>query len=437
MQGLGETFVSYITEAKRWQENYIEDSRRWQAELIEAIHEGKESFSERALSAAELTKAREESLQNKFLRSLYFPEIRERHDRISEAHEKTFRWIYGEPHPGDRSWTHFIRWLESNDSLYWITGKAGSGKSTLMKYIVNEARTVEHLQAWILGKTLVIAAYFFWNSGSDIQMSQDGLLRSLLYQILVEMPGLVRYLLPARWEVSRLFSSDPSPWSRHELRTAFRLLGNARDLDQKYCLFIDGLDEFDGNHSNLIDFLKDISSSTQFKICVSSRPWNVFEDAFGKEPNLKLQDLTYPDIRTFIDSSFRSHTSFVELQKRESQYATQLLDDIAQKAAGVFLWVHLVVQSLLAGLLNSDRVSDLKRRLDFLPPDLEDLYDKMLKSLDPFYFQHATQYFQIVQCAREPPTLLCLSFADEELEPAQISEMQPLNDDDRRLKKLR
>jgi len=80
-------------------------------------------------------------MATKLLESLYYSEIKDRHDRISEAHGMTFQWIYGDPRPGDRPWTDLSHWLESNRSLYWITGKAGSGKSTLMKYLYNDERT--------------------------------------------------------------------------------------------------------------------------------------------------------------------------------------------------------------------------------------------------------------------------------------------------------
>ena len=56
---------------------------------------------------------------------------------------------------------------------------------------------------------------------------------------------------------------------------------------------------------------------------------------------------------------------------------------------------------------------DLQERLGLLPPDLENLYQKILDSLDPFYYEHAFQYFHLVRSAEEPLTLLTLSFADE------------------------
>lgn len=44
----------------------------------------------------------------------------------------------------------------------------------------------------------------------------------------------------------------------------------------------------------------------------------------------------------------------------EPRYADQLIENVVSKAAGVFLWVHLVMASLLAGMGFSDRVSDLQ-----------------------------------------------------------------------------
>ena len=47
----------------------------------------------------------------------------------------------------------------------------------------------------------------------------------------------------------------------------------------------------------------------------------------------------------------------------------------------MFLWVTLAVNSLLAGLTDGDSIEDLQQRLDALPPDLENLFDKILDSI--------------------------------------------------------
>jgi len=95
--------------------------------------------------------------------------------------------------------------------------------------------------------------------------------------------------------------------------------------------------------------------------------------------------------------------------------ASALINNVSTKACGVFLWVILVVQSLLEGLTDGERLSDLQKRLDSLPADLETLFWKILQSVD---FERISQLLQIVEGSNnvgsEPLTILCMSFADED-----------------------
>lgn len=49
----------------------------------------------------------------------------------------------------------------------------------------------------------------------------------------------------------------------------------------KFYFFIDGVDDCSGDHSEMVHLLKDFSKLPNVKLCVASRPWNVFEDASG------------------------------------------------------------------------------------------------------------------------------------------------------------
>ena len=185
--------------------------------------------------------------------------------------------------------------------------------------------------------------------------------------------------------------------------------------DSKICFFIDGLDEFSHSHEDLIGLVKDlIRDNGHVKVCVASRPWNIFQTALGQHASLRLEDLTFNDIKNFVQSKFLADAEFENLRRRYPSFADQLMDNIVVKASGVFLWVDLVVKSLLAGMRLGDRIQDFQRRLDELPPELENLYDKILHSLDPFYLEQAAQYFTLVESAKAPLTILQLSFADEE-----------------------
>jgi hypothetical protein len=52
--------------------------------------------------------------------------------------------------------------------------------------------------------------------------------------------------------------------------------------------------------------------------------------------------------------------------------------------------VVLAVRSLLNRLKNGDGVSYLRKRLDLLSPDLEDLYKSMLRSIKDIYLEQTS-----------------------------------------------
>ena len=441
--GIGTAILSIVTpRADSMEQSHEKESL--QKELITAIYQDNEAKNVANLSIPSVPEDRQGRLWDVFLLRLRYDGMEDREGRIAQAHKETFRWIFEDRNTQEKSWSNFKDWLESDSQLYWITGKAGSGKSTLMKYIcqpesdvlesntgvTHESRYSAHLQKWAGGSQLITAVHFFWNSGTKLQMSHRGLLLSLLYQLLRQAPHLIATISPRRWEALCLFNDNPKGWSDQELHTMLRTAVREASRSLKICLFVDGLDEFDGELNDLICLFQDLVQNRNVKACVASRPWLVFEDAFKHKPSLMLQDLTFDDIKLYVMSSLRDNSSFAQLQRRETEYADQLVEDIVLKASGVFLWVHLVVASLLAGMGFGDRVSDLQKRLELLPPELEMLYDKILQSLDSFYLEHAAQLFKLVQESYDPPPLILLSFADEEdLDPYAYN-IKPLSHDE-------
>jgi len=156
---------------------------------------------------AQVRKA-DQKIQNliptEILGSLQFQSMRERFEAVDESHATTFAWVFRPiqntvQYAEGRRWGEFGAWLESGTGLYWINGKAGSGKSTLMKYIVSHDKTSSLLRRWAENLKLCTSDFFFWNSGSKQQCSQAGLFRSLLYEILGQHPELIPTVLPAQW----------------------------------------------------------------------------------------------------------------------------------------------------------------------------------------------------------------------------------------------
>jgi len=85
--------------------------------------------------------------------------------------------------------------------MFWVSGKPGSRKSTLMKCLTTNEETRRLLQEWAQDGQLVIATFFLWNAAkTSLQKTQQDLLRSLLYQILRQSPEAIKQVYP---EVSR------------------------------------------------------------------------------------------------------------------------------------------------------------------------------------------------------------------------------------------
>ena len=320
------------------------------------------------------------------LDSLRFRQMKLREHEVSKAHHSTFEWVFDkEP---SKSWNGFTRWLRDGTGCFWISGKAVSGKSTLMKHIVNDSRTETALRQWAGGSYLLTPSFFFWNSGVFLQSSQEGLYRSILYELLSKHESLIPDAFPELYmeELRQLrHQANIQPLSKIELRVAFIKLLELLPASSRVCLFIDGIDEYDGDHEEICDLFKSVVSQPNVKIVLSSRPIPACVEAFKCSKGLKLEDLTRKDIKEYVSRTLGTQARMQELRMENPSGAQNLVEQIVSRASGVFLWVILVVKSLIFGLNSSDRISDLQRRLDELPQELEDLYKHILSRMKPFY----------------------------------------------------
>lgn len=166
-----------------------------------------------------------EGITERILAALHFRSINERRSTISKAHQRTFQWIYHDKVSQKSSWDDFPQWLTNGKGCYWINGKAGSGKSTLMKYILENQKTTDALVKWSDSSKLVVASFFFWYAGTPLQKSQVGLLRALLLDVLNRRPDLVPVLFPGLYRSLILRKAfDKIDITYNELRSAFLTL---------------------------------------------------------------------------------------------------------------------------------------------------------------------------------------------------------------------
>lgn len=362
----------------------------------------------------------------RILNSLHHNGLEERQRQVREAQIGTYEWIL---YPRRKEARRFTDWLSSPTEtrhIFWIHGKPGSGKSTMMRFIKDNVVVPGHFWPWSSDKPILRAEYFFWNPGSEMQKSVIGLLRAILYQLVSQLrlnrPDLLPQVLDqAMWRSASTTSNSLLPWTRIDLQdTLLKLLVSAHKFGMTF-LLIDGLDELDGTEETreeLLQFLLQVAGLKHVKICLSSRPWNSFRDAFEDFPNLKLEDATQNDIEVFVKAQLSNQPRFRFMLSYQRDSAEDLMRDISERASGVFLWVHLVLRHLLVRIRDGDGISKLRQQLLLIPDDLNCYLKQMFDSIPADRRREASVLLQIALYEEldfhtlHPLRLLDLSFIE-------------------------
>ncbi|KAF5653389.1 hypothetical protein F25303_2379 [Fusarium sp. NRRL 25303] len=293
----------------------------------------------------------------------------------------------------DLIWKCFSTWLQSDDKLFWIRGKPGSGKSTLIKFVMNDDNTKRLLDSW--RQNTRILSHFFWKIGSEPQNSIRGMLCSLLYDLLSEDDDAIdKVLKEFKFSESKDFYKE---WSSQEAEKVLWYLLD--DSARPTCIFVDGLDEISGNdgYQALLSVVQKLTTCRGVKACVSSRPETELVRSLENigVQNLRLDDLTKPEMFVYLQK---------ELEKVPKQQSAHLplryfAETLLEKAQGVFLWLALASKSVMNGILNGDDQETLSKRLEGLPEELESLYQRMWERLNRnnrVYRETAAEYFRLV-----------------------------------------
>jgi NACHT domain len=432
----------------------------------------------------------------RILKQIYFQSIYSREDAMERAHSGTFEWILEEEAGGVRQDSEsegsgheesaedeesedqesedqeseddsdsgtesgnqdqeikalqsqtrdtLISWLRTGNKVFHISGKAGSGKSTLMKLLADHQRTLEELNYWAADKRLVFAHFFFWRSGDKLQRSLEGLYRSILFESLKQCPDLIKEVFPEAFDT---FSRETQHNCIDELffrskdfeRGFQRLRSKSPNPGYRFCFFIDGLDEYgeDGNdrlhHETLAKDLESWASKDDIKILVSSRPHMEFQLAFSDDFRIKLHDLTKPDITRFGEQMFEGDRDFSRV---EGCYK-DLVSRVVQRSDGVFLWARLTVRSLLVAVRRRDTIDSLEYQLDNTPKDVNDLYHNLLESINPSDRVKTFKMLLLADCIYDltAVALTWIDNLDEANFPASCI-MKPYTDDEIRERQL-
>lgn len=291
--------------------------------------------------------------------SLKFEQIDSRHSTIKAAYTATCKWFLQSPEY--LAWIDLAK-LDEHHGFLWLSGKPGAGKSTIMKFAYTRAK-----RAPVATKAVV--SFFFNARGDVLEKSITGLYRSLLLQLLEKFPDLQTVC-----EDTNLVKRNGICPSLEATQVLFR---NAISMLGKRSLtcFIDALDECDELQVlDMVQYFEVLGQQAaeekiELRICFSSRHYPYISIRHGLRLTLEDQKGHGEDVERYIQGNLRADPG---------PLVTEVQAQILQKAAGVFMWVVLVVD-ILNKEFSRGRMFAVQKRLAEIPERLSDLFKDILK----------------------------------------------------------
>ncbi|PCD21162.1 hypothetical protein AU210_016588 [Fusarium oxysporum f. sp. radicis-cucumerinum] len=326
-----------------------------------------------------------QSLVQDCLRSLAYPTMNDRSNAVGIPTGGTCKWLFGH-----KQWKS---WISSHRALLWIKGKPGSGKSTLLHYALREVRSSK------VAKNVLILSFFFHGRGSGLQKSLLGLFRSLLYQILSEMPealtGLVKTYQQRRDGIGK--PGVAWKWELDELQNVFKCSIDEALKSRPVWVFVDALDESGAENAKLVirhfkDVLQGPSSRSQLHICFSCRHYPVQDWESGFEVHTEQENRQ--DIVTYTRT---------QLSGYKNPALSPLPDIIAQSSKGLFIWARLVVNQILDLDLEGNPNSAMEmisKSMDRLPQDLDAMYGRIFQIVTKT--PASIKLMRLISCTERP-----------------------------------
>ncbi|KAK8050133.1 hypothetical protein PG994_011863 [Apiospora phragmitis] len=347
------------------------------------------------------------------LAMLYFDQLHEKENRIEDAHDDTCDWLMAE----DSSFREFLR--SKDDAIFWLSGCASSGKSTLMKWAFHNEQVREELEStWAKDGDLIFCSFYMYEGGNQLQKSELELVR-------VAFPSY----FGGEWPPERPFLTATSL-----TQSIYNLFANFSNK-LRFVVFVDGLNEFRivnrehhysladteissvgengdemwgssklarDSYSEISKICMSYANKDSMKIIVSSRELPAFEKGLKGVPRLRVQEHTEEAMAKYLQDILEQDVPGLP----DSQ---NLCKELARRSCGDVLWARLAMKTLLEGSLRT-----LRQTLDSLPPRLggnDGLYMQLLRNMPLSDIQLCFRIWQLVLRARQPPSLITLSFA--------------------------
>lgn len=321
-------------------------------------------------------------------------DLRER--QIKDKTPDTCLWLL--------EYTSYQEWLLRR-GLLCITGKPGSGKSTILKFAIDE--TNRFLQR--REENTITASFFFDSSGTPIQKTASGFYRSLLYQLYKQKKDLLHNFFSS---IKSSKFGGTGPISQNLRKVDLRSQLSKVILDILDCstlnLYIDALDECaDDEIDEVRQFILDIYYESKAKlhllgICFSCRTYPV---VIEKSDYMVCVDTNNSgDIKRCI-RYYLDFTSMREVHKQRVE------EQLTNRAAGIFQWIDLVLPRVIEMNRNGRGIKQMLNEIAKTPQDLDLWCMETLEAIDTEDLPSSWSLLRWICFAERPLSLDELRFA--------------------------
>ncbi|KAM3525100.1 hypothetical protein MY4038_007456 [Beauveria bassiana] len=270
------------------------------------------------------------------MRALWFSSMDNRSVAIGPATQGTCTWVLKE--------STYKQWSSADRGLFWMKGHPGVGKSTLIKFIMEEIKRT----------------------------------RSVLHQLLDQCPEALGGLVTSfsrRKDTSGQVGKDWY-WQEQDLGTNLaHAICSILDSHALW-LFVDALDESnEGTADTMVREFKLLlkinpSSDTNFHICFTARHFPVI--ATDCDFELQVDQKNVDDIKKYVLEEFSNRCQQLS--------SSEIPKIVIIRAHGIFLWARVALEEAIRLHHSGRGLPFIVQALKRLPPELQDLFRSIIMS---------------------------------------------------------
>ncbi|KAF1824732.1 uncharacterized protein K489DRAFT_354998, partial [Dissoconium aciculare CBS 342.82] len=291
-------------------------------------------------------------------------------------------------------------WKSSEETVLWLSGKAGCGKTILCSTVIDELTSTLCVGQ---GDEIRLAYYYFSFNNPEYHGLQS---------FLASIAAQVCHLAPVSTRARSMYASQQGSIGKASTRQAQELIDLALRHVRLFVV-VDALDEIpeqDNKRQEILDWIEQAANARKkIKIFAVSRVSGDIQSAMIASRALHINiggSGCDADIKKYIVEELRLDRRFEGLSDHLKERIEQ---ELSSKADGMFRWAYCQLESLKR--LKSKRPAYIEQTLKGLPLTLDETYERMLAQIDPMFRVEASKALRWLSFAVTPLTMAQLNEA--------------------------